>query len=346
MSELHAEFRRLQSLDSASAAEKRRRGFAFEKLLKAILDSEAFSPRLRIRPSGEEIDGSVCFDGRFLLLEAKWHADSLPASSIYAFKGKVDGKLTGTIGLFISMSGYSDDAVDALTAGKNVNVILFDQNDVEAFFAHSFRDVLLAKLRAAAEEGVVFYPFTSTITEVDDAVQRDPVRIPTETETTSKQIIVVCEGQGDVEILRVFSERILAAEKLEGHIRFVSAQGKHGIPRLINTIQPMFSADTPLVVVVDGDSEVEATRNRIEAETTVPITSLVIIEPEIEVWAAPGHDRPRRELVERARDAKQTTHMYFQQLAASLPLDTLRSTDRSFDAFYRAIIDAASSNDA
>jgi hypothetical protein len=41
------------------------------------------------------------------LLEAKWHRDEfeLPASTIYEFKGKVDGKLVGTVGIFISMSG-------------------------------------------------------------------------------------------------------------------------------------------------------------------------------------------------------------------------------------------------
>ena len=54
--------------------------------------------------------------GKTYLLEAKWRKQPIPASDLYAFKGKVDGKLVGTIGVFISMSDYSADAIDALKA--------------------------------------------------------------------------------------------------------------------------------------------------------------------------------------------------------------------------------------
>ena len=86
-----------------------------------MLAKAGMEPRIRFRPIGEEIDGSFIHRGRVILLEAKWTQGPLPASSIYQFRGKVEGKLIGTIGVFISMSGFSADAVHALVAGKVIN---------------------------------------------------------------------------------------------------------------------------------------------------------------------------------------------------------------------------------
>ncbi|WP_440800685.1 hypothetical protein [Pseudomonas syringae] len=77
-----------------------KRGRDFELVLNKFLSDEDMEPRTNMRPTGEEIDGSFAMGDRFFLLEAKWHADPIPASSLYAFKGKVDGKLIGTIGAF------------------------------------------------------------------------------------------------------------------------------------------------------------------------------------------------------------------------------------------------------
>ncbi len=120
---LPEQYARLRQLsDSAPAPQKRQRGFDFERVLKRLLDADGLEPRASYKAKGEQIDGSFYLDGTFILLEAKWHAEPIPASTLYQFKGKVDGKLVGTLGVFISMSGYSEDAVDALTAGKSLNL--------------------------------------------------------------------------------------------------------------------------------------------------------------------------------------------------------------------------------
>ena len=69
--------------------------------------------------------------------------------------GKVNGKLVGTIGLFASMSGFSRDSVDALVAGKELNLILMDGDDVRAVVCGdiAIEDAIQLKLRAAAEAG-------------------------------------------------------------------------------------------------------------------------------------------------------------------------------------------------
>lgn len=157
--ELQGEFGRLSDTSNhTTAVAKRRRGYHFESFLYSLLDSEGLKPSTNYRPEGEEIDGSFILDGRFFLLEAKWHSDPMPASSIYSFKGKVDGKLNGTLGLFVSMSGYGPETSEALLRGKELNILLFDAVDIESALADdsSFRDVLEARLRTAAQYGLVY----------------------------------------------------------------------------------------------------------------------------------------------------------------------------------------------
>ena len=129
---------------STNAAANRARGYAFEKVLNRLLAHDGLEPRVSYKIEGEQIDGSFFFDSTVFLLEAKWHAEPLPASSIYQLRGKVDGKLVGTLGVFVSMSGYSEGTVDALTLGKSLNVILFDKQDIDAAIEHElgFREIL------------------------------------------------------------------------------------------------------------------------------------------------------------------------------------------------------------
>ena len=151
--------------DNANGAWYRQRGRVFENILNSMLSSEEMEPRTSMRPTGEEIDGSFAFGNNFFLLEAKWHANPIPASSIYAFTGKVDGKLIGTIGVFFSMSDYSKDAVDALVNGKELNIILFGHNDLLAIENGSItlREALRLKLRYAVEYGQPLYPLETVV---------------------------------------------------------------------------------------------------------------------------------------------------------------------------------------
>lgn len=143
---------------NATTAEKAARGRDFERALVGMFHEAGLEPRASFRPSGEEVDGSIWLDGRTYLFEAKWTAASHPASSLYQFKGKIDGKLSGSVGLFFSMSGYSTDAVEALIAGKDLNLVLFDGADVRllADGGIGIADAIRLKLRAAAESGTPY----------------------------------------------------------------------------------------------------------------------------------------------------------------------------------------------
>ena len=150
---------------SASAQWYRTRGLEFERALFHLLDSAGLRPRSSYRPHGEQIDGSFVLAGRVYLLEAKWHKNPLPVSAIYAFQGKLEGNLVGTIGIFLSMSGFAPKAADALVKGKPINVILMDQTDIDLCMENKLGidEIVEAKLRVAAEQGVIYWPSTSIV---------------------------------------------------------------------------------------------------------------------------------------------------------------------------------------
>lgn len=184
---------------------KQRRGYAFERMLNALFTLEDLAPRTNYRPDGEEIDGSLIIDGRTYLMEAKWWKDKLPASQLYAFKGKIDGKLSGTLGIVISHSGFADDAIDALVSGKGINMVLFDATDVQTIFRgqSTFSQALRKKLRYAAEYGQPYTPIKPDTSDGFAPCSGDTGELGLERQT----IDVVVEGPSDEEALRTLLQR-------------------------------------------------------------------------------------------------------------------------------------------
>jgi len=352
--DLRAQLSDLQDQSEYSSPQDRRqRGRRFEEFLRALLEREALDPRIRIRPSGEELDGSLILDGRVFLIEAKWHANAIPASSIYAFKGKVDGKLVGTIGLFVSMSGYSSEAVDALTSGKTINVLLFDGNDIESCLTieDGFSLALRAKLRAAADEGLVFFPYRSEqIThksgERNSAVQSitSTVRTDAVSAGQGQELVVVCEGMTDRSILGHLATRILQQEGRTATLRMVSALGKLPLPHLANALRKELSFPAEFLIVADADGDVDGTTSYIESELEKDGVQLIVVEPTLEAWLLPDAADPQRKLRAIHRQIGASTILRTaEQLADEIDLQDLQERHESFSQYYRFIV-ASSQN--
>jgi hypothetical protein len=137
----------------------KQRGFAFETLFNKLLEEEKLFPSFSYKPTGEQIDGMFEYQNRFFHVECKWEDAPIPASSIYSLRGKLDGKLSGCLGVFISMSDYSIDCPAALEKGKDVNILLFTKVDMDSCFSHNytFSEILKIKLRYAALYGSCLY---------------------------------------------------------------------------------------------------------------------------------------------------------------------------------------------
>jgi hypothetical protein len=323
---------------------KRRRGFAFERLLNRLFFHEALEPRTGYRPAGEQIDGSIYLDGRVYLLEAKWHAEPLPASALYQFKGKVDGKLAGTVGVFISMSGYAKDAVDALILGKALNIILLDQRDIEAAIVrgNGFKAVLKFKLRKAAEEGAVYFPTdTELVTaqkvrtvELDLLHYDRATGVVVETqpaEPSTADLLIVCEGDSDRVVIAILAERILARARSSRSIKILTAMGKITIPRVANAMWNTFLSRSKVLIVVDGDDDPVGTATMLGNNLDFQDWTAAIPTPSIEAWLDLDREALRRRggkyLMEQSRSA-----------ANNLDIDALCRRDEQFAKFQAAIL--------
>jgi hypothetical protein len=343
LDEIRIDYGGLASLSAdVDGSVKRHRGFAFERLLKKIFLHDDLEPRTGYRRPGEQIDGSIYLDGRIFLLEAKWHADPLPASTLYQFKGKVDGKLAGTIGIFISMSGYAEDAVDALVLGKALNVILFDQRDMDAVIVRGagFKSVLKLKLRKAAEEGAIYFPAEGELVtakktrsvEIDlPDLDRTTGSVATQrAETAATDLLIVCEGDSDRVAIATLAERILFAAGSGRSIKILTAMGKITIPRVANAMWSTFHSKSKVLIVVDGDNDPIGTAAMLGNGLEFSDWVAAIPNPSIETWLDLGAEtlrRPRKSRVELSRKAAET-----------LDIDSLRQRDGQFALFFATIL--------
>ncbi len=147
---LRSEFYGLVGLSDRQAA-----GFALEKLLNRLFDLFDLIPRASFRLTGEQIDGTFVLDHETYLLEAKWEAKPVNEAALLVFRGKIEGKSGFTRGLFLSINGFTPDALTAITQGKQPSFILADGSDLSPVFEQAIRfdDLLRQKVRNLAETG-------------------------------------------------------------------------------------------------------------------------------------------------------------------------------------------------
>ncbi len=314
------EYETLRKLDETSdPTERRRRGIRLEEIISSILEASNLEPRIRFRPLGEELDGSFVLGDRHFLVEAKWHSRPLPASQVYAFKGKVDGKLAGTLGVFISLSGYGEDAVDALSRGKVLNVILFDRDDFEAALDHSFRKVLLVKLRKAAEEGTIFYPYASESAftgRPGDVIARH--RIPTEdiaNFSDHDDLLIITEGAKDAILLEAFAKHILKERGLDRSVSVIPANGKAAIPMIANALSNLRDSRARIVLVADSDENQEATLQLIGSSLTGTNCEVIVVDPNVMAW---NPESPDEEALKAQAESLQQSDLAFAQFSRTV----------------------------
>lgn len=147
---LRAEFYRLVTASDRQAA-----GIALEKLLNRLFQIFDLNPREAFRVTGEQIDGTFILDHETYLLEAKWEAKPVCEAPLLTFRGKIEGKSGFTRGLFLSINGFTPQALVAITRGKQPTFILADGGDLSPVFEQLIRfdDLLRHKVRNLAETG-------------------------------------------------------------------------------------------------------------------------------------------------------------------------------------------------
>ena len=146
-----------QYMTIATGSTQQARGFELERLMYDLFELFDLDPKASFRNTGEQIDGAFTLEGTDYLFEAKWQKEPVGVQGLDSFSSKVQRKLDNTLGLFLSMNGFSSDGVEAHSTGR-LSVILMDGADLMAVLEEriDFVTLLLRKKRHAAQTGRIF----------------------------------------------------------------------------------------------------------------------------------------------------------------------------------------------
>ncbi len=103
-----------------------RRGYLLETFLSDLFDFEGLESRRSFRLTGEQIDGSFSLGSRTYLVEAKWVTAAIAGAEFSQFIYKIDGKTADTRGVYISINGYSPEALQGLNGKGALKFICLD----------------------------------------------------------------------------------------------------------------------------------------------------------------------------------------------------------------------------
>jgi hypothetical protein len=102
-------------------------------------------------------------EGQRFIVEAKWEQKRTDTGQIAKLQKRLRQRLEGTIGLFISMSGYTQDALNDLKEGEQLAVLCLSRDHVEAMLSGFIPpDELLSELVTKASlRGEAYVPLSS-----------------------------------------------------------------------------------------------------------------------------------------------------------------------------------------
>ena len=110
-----------QSLGEQSA------GYDFQKWFYELLDFSELSNRKPYVHKGRQIDGSLTVSGTTYLVELKFTGGQASATDIDSFYKKITTKADNTMGVMVSISGYSSVAKQE-ASGERTPMLLLDHN--------------------------------------------------------------------------------------------------------------------------------------------------------------------------------------------------------------------------
>jgi hypothetical protein len=151
--ELKRRYEELAVMDDAQE-----RGRALEPLLRDLFALFDLDPRAAFTLTGEQIDGSFTLGETHFLLEAKWTKGQTERKELDPFKAKVTSRIENTLGLFISINGFQETAVE-FHSGVGAQMLLMTGSDLYTVLDGrvDLVDLLQRKYRHASQTGEVLF---------------------------------------------------------------------------------------------------------------------------------------------------------------------------------------------
>lgn len=134
-------------------------GYEFEDWFYRMLDYCEITNRKPYKSGGRQIDGSLTLDGTTYLVELKFQRDQASATDVDSLKAKVNKMADNTMGIMVSMSGYSSVAISD-ASGSKTTTLLLDAGHVYLFLMGSmgFDEILARVRRHASQTGEAYLP--------------------------------------------------------------------------------------------------------------------------------------------------------------------------------------------
>lgn len=144
------------------------RGQRFNHFIGELLQSWGIDAIVNARGSGE-IDVGFQIDGKRFVLEAKWESDPIDTGPIAKLQKRLRQRLGDTIGIILSVSGYTSDSLRDVKQGEQLMVLLLEKDHLECMLAGFFppREMIELLLDRASFFGDAYVPLMSLFSSPD-----------------------------------------------------------------------------------------------------------------------------------------------------------------------------------
>jgi hypothetical protein len=132
-------------------------GYAFQTWFYDLMDFYEIVNRRPYSVAGRQIDGSITVSGTTYLVELKFTREQVAAPDIDSILAKINDKADNTMGIMVSMSGYSGPAVSQ-ASGRRTPLLLMDHRHVYVCLTGgaSFDEIVDRVRRHASQTGEAF----------------------------------------------------------------------------------------------------------------------------------------------------------------------------------------------
>jgi hypothetical protein len=137
-------------------------GYEFQKWFYDLLDFFEIPNRKPYVSNGRQIDGSLTHSGTTYLVELKFTTDQAGATDIDTFFKKVTTKADNTMGIMVSISGYSSVAIQEASSDRTP-LLLFDHSHIYLVLGGimGISDVIDRVRRHASQTGDAYLAVTN-----------------------------------------------------------------------------------------------------------------------------------------------------------------------------------------
>ena len=164
-----SELLRMMFDELAVSTEEQRRGYLLQDLLNRTFDLYAILVvgSFTRNEGGEQIDGAFKLEGWHYIVECRWRKKLSTIRELDGLSGQIARSGRQTMGVFLSINGWSENVVPLLKQNPNKDIILMDGYDLRTVLARQvdLRDFLLAKVAKLNLESEPYYSAVNYMNE-------------------------------------------------------------------------------------------------------------------------------------------------------------------------------------